>query len=76
MTRLALLLALALLALAWWLRRAEPVERDENLELLRRLDQWREGDRAGPLIRWSAAHLRGELNVPVETDPYLEPWFA
>jgi hypothetical protein len=32
----------------------------ENAELLRRLDQWQDGDEPGPLIRWAAAHLRGE----------------
>lgn len=33
----------------------------ENAVLLRRLDAWQEGDNAGPLIRWAAAHLCGCL---------------
>jgi hypothetical protein len=48
----------------------EPVEvEDENAVLLRRLDAWQEGDNAGPLIRWAAAHLRGEppLDRPAPT---------
>ena len=32
----------------------------ENAELLRRLEAWEDGQAAGPLIRWAAAHLRGE----------------
>lgn len=31
----------------------------EDRDLLKRLDEWQEGDSAGALIRWSAAHLRG-----------------
>lgn len=37
--------------------------KDENAELLRRLDAWQEGDNAGPLIRWAAAQLRGASNA-------------
>jgi hypothetical protein len=36
----------------------------ENADLLQRLDAWREGDSPGPLIRWAAAHLRGEVEHP------------
>lgn len=35
----------------------------ENAELLRRLDAWKESQDPGPLIRWAAAHLRGELGA-------------
>jgi hypothetical protein len=37
----------------------------ENLDLLRRLDAWSEGENPGPLIRWAAAHLRGCEFEPV-----------
>ena len=39
----------------------------ENAVLLRRLDAWQEGDNAGPLIRWAATYLRGELADGQET---------
>lgn len=39
----------------------DPGALPENAVLLRRLDEWVEGDNPGPLIRWAAAHLRGCL---------------
>lgn len=49
----------------------------ENVELLRRLDDWDEhGRNPGPLIRWAAAHLRGCLLQEEEAEldrPATEP---
>jgi hypothetical protein len=45
----------------WQARETAP--EPEPAELLRRLDAWEEGDNPGPLIRWAAAHLRGEVGA-------------
>jgi hypothetical protein len=45
----------------------DTIGQNESANLLARLDAWKPGDHdTGPLIRWAAAHLRGELALSLD----------